>query len=195
MITYIIRSFCFCEIWALCVVITYNQLYIIYIYIDILLQQLWPSPSITSSIVYCNLQISQSKLSICSLANNQKLAISTFCQNSITSDSKEIRYLTVQISGNGRWQKMSSVCSCRVTYAFQSESTLYSSLNVTELLVWSRHKIWSLSDCNGTRTQSHLVRKRTLNHLASLTKCLSVRLQSKLFWVRVQLQSLKKFRL
>ena len=27
-----------------------------------------------------------------------------------------------------------------------------------------------LSDCNGTRTHNHLVRKRTLNHLAKLTK-------------------------
>ena len=26
-----------------------------------------------------------------------------------------------------------------------------------------------LSDCNGTRTHNHLVRKRTLNHLAKLT--------------------------
>ena len=51
----------------------------------------------------------------------------------------------------------------------------------------------SLSDCNWTRTQNHLVRKRTLNHLAklaSLAKLLSVRLQTTWFWVRVQLQSL-----
>ena len=27
-----------------------------------------------------------------------------------------------------------------------------------------------LSDCNGTRTHYHLVRKQTLNHLAKLTK-------------------------
>ena len=27
---------------------------------------------------------------------------------------------------------------------------------------------WSLSDSNGIRTHNHLVRKRTLNHLASL---------------------------
>ena len=44
--------------------------------------------------------------------------------------------------------------------------------------------------------QNHLVRKRTLNHLAkrhlvSLAKWLSVRLQTKWFWVRVQLQLLK----
>ena len=59
------------------------------------------------------------------------------------------------------------VCSCHVTYAFQSESTLYSCLNVKE---WSRRKIWRWSDCNWTRTQNHLVLKRTLNHLAKLAK-------------------------
>ena len=55
-----------------------------------------------------------------------------------------------------------------------------------------------LSDCNWTRTQSHLVLKWTLNHLAKLTvakwfslaKWLSVRLRTKWFWVRFQLQSL-----
>ena len=33
------------------------------------------------------------------------------------------------------------VCSCHVTYAFQSESTLYSCLNVKELLARSRREI------------------------------------------------------
>ena len=33
--------------------------------------------------------------------------------------------------------------------------------------------IWSLSDCNWTRTHSHLVHKRTLNSLAKLAKWLS----------------------
>ena len=55
------------------------------------------------------------------------------------------------------------------TYAFHSESTLYSCLNVKELLVWSRREIWSLSDCNWTQTQNHLVHKRTLNRLAKLS--------------------------
>ena len=58
-----------------------------------------------------------------------------------------------------------AVCSSHVTYAFQSESTLYSSLNVKELLARNRRKIWSLSECNWTRTHNHLVRKRKLNHL------------------------------
>ena len=34
-----------------------------------------------------------------------------------------------------------TVCSCHVTYAFQSESTLYSCLNVKELFARSRHEI------------------------------------------------------
>ena len=34
-----------------------------------------------------------------------------------------------------------ALCSCHVTYAFQSESTLYSCLNVNELLARSRREI------------------------------------------------------
>ena len=69
------------------------------------------------------------------------------------------------------------VCSYYVKCAFQSESTLYSCLDVQELLARNRRHIWSSSDCNGTRTPNHLVRKRTLNYLgklASLAKWLSV---------------------
>ena len=69
---------------------------------------------------------------------------------------------------------------------FQSEFTLNRCLNVKELLVWSRREIWRWSDCTWTRTQNHLVLKRTLNHFA---KWLSVRLTTRWFWVRVQLQS------
>ena len=60
----------------------------------------------------------------------------------------------------------------RVTYTFQSESTLYSCVNFKELLVRNSRNIWSLSDCKETRTHNHLLRKRTLNHLAKLTKWL-----------------------
>ena len=59
-----------------------------------------------------------------------------------------------------------TVCFYHVTYAFQSESTLYSCLNVKELLARSRREIWRWSDCNWIRTHNHLVHKRTLNHLA-----------------------------
>ena len=59
--------------------------------------------------------------------------------------------------------------SCHV--AFQSESSLYSCLNVKDVLDQNRRKIWRLNDCNWTRTQNHLVSKRTLNHLAKVAKC------------------------
>ena len=55
-----------------------------------------------------------------------------------------------------------SVCSYHVTYAFQSESTFYSCLNVKELLAQSRRKIWSLSDCNWTRTHNYLNSEHTV---------------------------------
>ena len=76
-----------------------------------------------------------------------------------------------------------SVCSRHVTYAFQSESTLYSCLNLKELLARSRHEIWRLSDCSWTRTHNHLVYKRTLklfsqtgqtDHLAKLSQTVFV---------------------
>ena len=66
-----------------------------------------------------------------------------------------------------------TVCSCHVTYAFQRESTLYSCLNVKELLARRRREIWRWSDYNWTRTQNHLVLKQTLNHLAKLVLGLS----------------------
>ena len=66
-----------------------------------------------------------------------------------------------------------TACSYHVTCAFQIESKLYSCLNVKELLARNRHKTWSLSDSNGTRTHNYLFRKGTLNHLAKMAKWLS----------------------
>ena len=48
-----------------------------------------------------------------------------------------------------------AVCSCHITYAFQSVFTLYSCLNVKELPAQSRREIWSISDCNWTRTRNN----------------------------------------
>ena len=86
-----------------------------------------------------------------------------------------------------------SVCSYHVTYTFQRESTLYSCLNVKELLARSRREIWSWSDCNVTRTHNHLVRKRTLNHSwvrvpigLCLLKYLNFEPSFKLWWCRSQ---------
>ena len=74
-----------------------------------------------------------------------------------------------------------TVCSCHLTYAFQSEYTLYCCVNVKELLAPSRREIWSLSDCNWTRIQKHLVCKRTLNHLVKMNKWLSCVLSTYLY--------------
>ena len=59
-----------------------------------------------------------------------------------------------------------TLLSCHVR--FQGKSTLYSFLNVKELLAGNRYNIWSLSDHNGIRTHNYLNHKRTLNHLAEL---------------------------
>ena len=88
-------------------------------------------------------------------------------------------------------------CAPQRVYVFIMSSTRfrvnphYSWLNVKEFLTRSRHKIWTLSDCNWTRTHNHLLRKRTLNHLAKLAILeiwLSIRLWTKWLWVWVQLQ-------
>ena len=79
-----------------------------------------------------------------------------------------------------------TVYSYHVTYTFQSESTLYSCLNVKELLGRSRREIWRLKDCNGTRTHNHLVSKLTLKPFSQIGQ---IRLQTKWLWVRVPLQS------
>ena len=55
-----------------------------------------------------------------------------------------------------------------VTYVFQSESPLYSCLNVKELLVQNRSNIKTLSDSSGIWTHNHLILKWTLNYLAKL---------------------------
>ena len=62
--------------------------------------------------------------------------------------------------------------SCHVR-ASEWIHTLYSCMNVMELIVCNRRQIWSLSNCKGTLTHNHLVRKQTLNHLATLAKWLS----------------------
>ena len=74
------------------------------------------------------------------------------------------------ISPNVELMPVMTVCSYsyHFTYAFQSESSLYICINFQEILAWNRHDLWILSHCNGIRTQNHLVRKQTLNHLARL---------------------------
>ena len=78
------------------------------------------------------------------------------------------------------------VCYYHVTYAFQSEYTLCSSLNVKEHLPRNRRHIWSLSRY---RTDKYSQRNWTLNHLASLSKWLSFHLRTKWLWAWITLLS------
>ena len=80
--------------------------------------------------------------------------------------------------------KWMSCCECLSVrcvwlYAFmlqnvlQTKATLYSCLNVKTLFAQKRRNFRSLSDCNGIRTNNHIVYKRTLDHLVTLVKWLS----------------------
>ena len=57
--------------------------------------------------------------------------------------------------------KLLTVCYYYDKYEFQSESTLYSCLNVKEPLARNRRVIWRLSNSNGIWTHNHLVRSQT----------------------------------
>ena len=84
---------------------------------------------------------------------------------------------TYLIKVNNRNTEKYEICSnnegtkttaCYYHVTFQSESTLYSCLNVSKLLARNRRHMLSLSDCKGIRTYNHLFRKRTLNNFAKL---------------------------
>ena len=62
------------------------------------------------------------------------------------------------------FDRMLLACHVRVS------EWIYSCLNAKELLARNMRHIWSLGDCNGIRNHNHLVRKRTLVHLAKLAK-------------------------
>ena len=63
-----------------------------------------------------------------------------------------------------------TVCSYHIKYTLESESTLYICLDFKELRTQNKRNILSLGDVKGPRTNNHLVRKQTLNHLARLAK-------------------------
>ena len=78
----------------------------------------------------------------------------------------KFKYLKNENSSWDEIKNIMTVCSYHVTYAFQSESTLYICLNVKELLARNRHDI-------------------------GLAKWLSVRLRTKWLWVESRCSHLK----
>ena len=74
--------------------------------------------------------------------------------------------------------------SC-TNFRVNSYSIVY--LNIKELLAWSRRHIWSLSDSNVIQIHNHLLRKRTLNHLAKLTLVFVYQLKSKMMFRVIKL--------
>ena len=67
-------------------------------------------------------------------------------------------------------------------------------LNVKALLSQSRRHIWSLTDSNRIRTHDHLVRKRTINHLAKVVELCHEYLSVRCIWLYVIIMSRTSFR-
>ena len=88
----------------------------------------------------------------------------------------EIMFILKFYSGNNEGNQTIEFLDAVINYLqdrtqpsmFQSNSTLYSCLNVKELLAQNRCNIWSLSCNNRIQTNSHLVCKQKLNNLAKL---------------------------
>ena len=54
-------------------------------------------------------------------------------------------------------------------WLIEPKDKLYQCIEKLPQLLVRLETLFIISDCNGTRTHNHLVRKRTLNHLAKLT--------------------------
>ena len=71
---------------------------------------------------------------------NDIIDIETFDSKNLKLDKKRTKILIFTILDTVQLKQL-VVCSCHITYAFQSESTLYVCLNVKELLARSRREI------------------------------------------------------
>ena len=101
------------------------------------------------------------KLAVCfGLKGNRSL-----CMTSII-DWKGVQHIDIKWSYWVYPLVVTLLLSCHIQIL--EYTALYNYLYVKDLLAWNRHKIWSLSYCNGTWTHNCLVRKQTLNYLAKL---------------------------
>ena len=77
--------------------------------------------------------------------------------------------------------KIETLCCPDLTYALQSESTLYSVLNVKEGYIPDECEFWYFNDCNWTQIHNHLVSKQKINHLLKFTKWLTQNVSTYLY--------------
>ena len=63
-----------------------------------------------------------------------KLSAKYHQENKERLQKKLMKHIKIFLKKKKKKSNNMTVCSCHVTYAFQSESTLYSCLNVKELL-------------------------------------------------------------
>ena len=125
------------------------------------------------SIVPLNVKevLSRSRCHIWSLSDSNKIPIPNqlVSKQTVNDLSKLEEWLSCVASSY-----LQSVLDCML-FSFHVRVCLHPTvcLNVRELLAWSRHHIWSLSDSNEIRIHNHLVRKPTLSYLAKLGKWMS----------------------
>ena len=72
---------------------------------------------------------------------NSEMHFLADADNEENKKAKETNKNLVKSIRHKEYVDILTVCSCHVTYAFQSESTLYSCQNVKELLARSRREI------------------------------------------------------
>ena len=89
-----------------------------------------------------------------------------------------------------------TVCSYHVMYTFQSESTLYSYVNVKELLAQNRCEIWSLSDCNWAQPQPLSLQMNTqpFSRTGQMIELCFVHLSVWCIWLYVLIMSQTRFK-
>ena len=155
---------CFVAIFSVITCIIFFISRIIYFKSIIVSQTSWCHRIITSDTLYIDTTISRSS----TLSTNVLLTFDMHGQKGALFSKVNFLFLVLAVLVPVTIIIPLIVCFCHVMYAFQSESTLHSCLNVKELLARNRREIWRLNGCLR----------------------MSVCLRTKWFWVRFQLQSL-----
>ena len=124
---------------------------------------------ISTSLSVVSVVSSTRSLQLSSFEFLYKVKFDTKSNNNITFGNSNFKlYVIIMLRTSFRVNPQSIVC-----------------LNAKELLARSRRHIWSLSDSNLIQSHSHLVGKRTLNHLAKLAKIFLILNDWAVLWVLI----------